>query len=63
MSDTDFESQNFANESCLKIIIKYKYVDAIRKELERYGITRDFIYPELPNYTLYMKDKILRSYI
>jgi hypothetical protein len=63
ISDTDFKSQNFANESCLKIIIKYKYVDAIRKELERYGITRDFIYPELPNYTLYMKDKILRSYI
>ncbi|WP_336295301.1 FRG domain-containing protein [Cronobacter dublinensis] len=63
ISDADFESQNFANESCLKVIIKHKYVDAIRKELERYGITRDFIYPELPNYTLYMKDKILRSYI
>lgn len=63
ISDTDFYSQNFSNESCLKIIIKYKYVDAIREELERYGITRDFIYPELPNYTSYMKEKILRNYI
>lgn len=63
ISDTDFDSQSFSNESCLKIIIKYKYVDAIRKELERYGITRDFIYPELPNYTSYMKEKILRNYI
>ncbi|MGC1037634.1 FRG domain-containing protein [Pantoea agglomerans] len=63
ISDDDFESQNFASESCLKIIIKYKYVNAIRKELEHYGITRDFIYPELPNYTLYMKEKILRNYI
>jgi hypothetical protein len=63
ISDTDFDSQNFSSESCLKVIIKYKFVDAIRKELERYGITRDFIYPELPNYTSYMKEKILRNYI
>ncbi|WP_215845824.1 FRG domain-containing protein [Candidatus Pantoea bituminis] len=63
VSDTDFDSQNFTNESCLKIIIKYKHVAAIRKELERYGITRDFIYPELPNYTVYMKEKILERYI
>ncbi|SUY92829.1 FRG domain [Buttiauxella agrestis] len=63
ISDTDFDSQNFTNENCLKVIIKYKYVSAIRKELERYGITRDFIYPELPNYTAYMKEKILRNYV
>ena len=63
ISDTDFESQNFTNESCLKIVIKYKHVAAIRRELERYGITRDFIYPELPNYTVYMKEKILERYI
>lgn len=61
--DVDFDPQNFSKEKCLKIIIKYKYVDAIRRELERYGVTRDFIYPELPNYTSYMKEKILRNYI
>lgn len=63
ISDTDFDSQNFSEESCLKITIKHKHVNAIKKELERYGITRDFIYPELPNYTSYMKEKILRNYI
>jgi len=60
---TDFDAGNFSNENCLKIVIKYKYVNAIREELERYGITRDFIYPELPNYTVYMKEKILRDYV
>lgn len=63
ISTTECELKSVASYDCLKINIKYEYVQAIKDELERYGISRDFIYPELPNYTAYMKDKILKSYV
>ncbi|MBN3176401.1 hypothetical protein F9U39_15840 [Pectobacterium versatile] len=51
------------NAACYKVVISYQFVDAIRKELERYGISRDFIYPELQNFTDYMKGKIINKYL
>ena len=33
------------------------------KELGYYGITKDFVYPELSSYTEVMQEKILRKYI
>lgn len=63
LTNTECTPERVASYDCLKIVIKYEYVQTIKDELERYGISRDFIYPELPNYTAYMKDKILRSYV
>lgn len=63
ITTTGCELKNVDSFDCLKIVIRYEYVQAIKDELERYGISRDFIYPELPNYTAYMKDKILKSYV
>ncbi|MEA5214884.1 FRG domain-containing protein [Enterobacter cloacae] len=63
VSTTECDLKSIESYDCLKIKIKYEYVKPIKDELERYGISRDFIYPELPNYTAYMKDKILKSYV
>ncbi|QIF93721.1 FRG domain-containing protein [Proteus vulgaris] len=63
ISTTECDLKSISSYDCLKINIKYEYVQPIKDELERYGISRDFIYPELPNYTAYMKDKILKSYV
>ncbi|EXU75306.1 FRG domain-containing protein [Erwinia mallotivora] len=55
--------QDFSESNCLKVVIKKESVNAIKAELEHYGVSREFIYPELTEYTLYMKEKILKKYI
>ncbi|MEW5288588.1 FRG domain-containing protein [Erwinia papayae] len=55
--------QDFSKSDFLKVVIKKKHVNAIKAELERYGVTREFIYPELQEYTNYMKNEILKKYI
>lgn len=51
------------NDGVLKILIPNKFARKIRKELGYYGITKDFVYPELSSYTEVMQEKILRKYI
>ncbi|MBA0170454.1 FRG domain-containing protein [Pectobacterium versatile] len=58
----EFSEQLDKNSKCYKIDIKCQFVEVIKKELERYGISRDFIYPELENFSTYLKEKIVRKY-
>lgn len=51
------------NDGVLKILIPNKFARKIMKELGYYGITKDFVYPELSSYTEVMQEKILRKYI
>ncbi|MDE9460477.1 FRG domain-containing protein [Xenorhabdus bovienii] len=46
----------------LKIIIPKDSIESIRKELELYGFSKDFIYPEITSFTEYMQDKIVSSH-
>ena len=46
-----------------KILIPEKNKNNIRKELSMYGITRDFIYPELSSYAKSMQQKTIEYYV
>ncbi|CBJ90661.1 hypothetical protein XNC1_2607 [Xenorhabdus nematophila ATCC 19061] len=46
----------------LKIIIPKESIESIRNELEWYGFTKDFIYPEIMSFTEYMQDKIVEEH-
>ncbi|WP_325314297.1 FRG domain-containing protein [Kingella oralis] len=50
-------------QGVLKIIVKNEYSKNILNELGYYGITEDFIYPEITSYTKNMQNKMLKKYI
>ncbi|MDC9590335.1 FRG domain-containing protein [Xenorhabdus sp. XENO-10] len=47
------------NTGLLKIIIPEESIEPIRKELELYGFSKDFVYPEIISFTEYMQEKIV----
>lgn len=47
------------NSGLLKIVIPKDKVNEIRNELELYGFTKEFIYPEIMSFTEYMQEKIV----
>lgn len=47
----------------LKIIIKNEFAEKIKKELGYYGITKDYVYPELNSYTEVMQKRKLDEYV
>jgi len=51
------------DDGVLKIVIKNKFAAKIKTELECYGITKDYIYPEITSYTEVMQKKKLNEYI
>jgi hypothetical protein len=56
----DINSLGFKRDLGLyKINIPEKYKDKIRKELNSYGFTKEFIYPELMSFTESMQEKIV----
>ncbi|HCI5391126.1 MAG: hypothetical protein DI539_27370 [Flavobacterium psychrophilum] len=48
-----------SNSGLLKIVIPKDKVNEIRKELDLYGFTKEFIYPEIMSFTEYMQEKIV----
>ncbi len=46
----------------LKVNIHKNYAEKIRTELERCGLTKDFVYPELDSVTEVLQDKIFNFY-
>ena len=50
-------------QGVLKIIVKNEYSKNILNELGYYGITEDFIYPEITSYTKNVQNKMLKKYI
>ncbi|HCH0960562.1 TPA: FRG domain-containing protein [Vibrio harveyi] len=49
------------NEGVIRIDIPAKYLSSIHSELNLYGISKDFIYPELPSYTETMQNRMVRE--
>lgn len=62
IKDSDVKKYSPDN-GVLKILIPNRFAERIRKELGYYGITKDFIYPELPSYTEVMQDKMINKYV
>ncbi len=48
-----------SNSGLLKIVIPKEKIIEIRKELDLYGFTKEFIYPEIMSFTEYMQEKIV----
>ncbi|MDT7097241.1 FRG domain-containing protein [Citrobacter amalonaticus] len=48
-----------SNTGLLKIDIPKEKIIEIRKELDLYGFTKEFIYPEIMSFTEYMQEKIV----
>lgn len=48
-----------SNAGLLKIVIPKEKIIEIRKELDLYGFTKEFIYPEIMSFTEYMQEKIV----
>ncbi|KHT23626.1 hypothetical protein RC98_21060 [Pectobacterium carotovorum subsp. carotovorum] len=46
-----------------KVVIPHEFCKKINKELDAYGISRKFIYPEIMNFTKYLQNKIVGKYI
>lgn len=49
------------NSGLVKIIIPKEAVIGIKQELELYGFTKEFVYPEIMSFTEYMQSKIVAS--
>lgn len=49
------------NKGIVRVDIQEKYIREIHEELNLYGISKDFIYPELPSYTEVMQKRIVRE--
>lgn len=48
-----------SNSGLLKIAIPKDKITEIRNELDLYGFTKEFIYPEIMSFTEYMQEKIV----
>lgn len=46
-----------------KVIIPHDFCKKINEELDAYGISQKFIYPEIMNFTKYLQNKIVDKYI
>lgn len=57
--DEDSLSGLKSNSGLLKIVIPKDKVNEIRNELDLYGFTKEFIYPEIMSFTEYMQEKIV----
>ena len=49
------------NSGLVKITIPKEAVINIKEELELYGFTKEFVYPEIMSFTEYMQSKIVSS--
>ncbi len=49
-------------DGLIKVIIPKENIVSIRNELELYGFTKDFVYPEIMSFTEYMQSKIVSKY-
>lgn len=49
------------DKGIVRVDIQGKYMREIHEELNLYGISKDFIYPELPFYTEVMQKRIVRE--